>query len=381
MSTDEKTPSPAAGAADGDAPGDPDRRPKIAKFADDKVDEGVIAALARLIPTGWPSGTPPVNSQDLFASARRHAVRAFRARANDDHQDAALQFGVMLEHLAKSHLVGFHPTLVLEKNFDLPTLLRLAGQGQLVKPGHVLKTIGLRVALERIGEMQAGGTPGAGKKYADQFELVLQARDGIAHVGAHGGPADEVAQLAIRGASEILRLMDRSFEEFFADWATPARALLDEHATKVHRIVQLRLSRARDAFAQRFAGLTDQERRAELAALDVHPSTAHDDSKSAIACPACEQPGVLSGTNDIWFEADYDVADGDEYISGVSTTVVLIPDGFSCPVCGLRLQGSEQLVEAALDETVELREAFEEDVEAYYTDLQASSRVHESEAD
>ncbi|MCW2675665.1 MAG: hypothetical protein JWR70_705 [Modestobacter sp.] len=70
----------------------------------------------------------------------------------------------MLEHLAKAYLVGFHPTLVLEKNFDFPTLLRLAGQGQRVKPGHILKTIGLRVALERIGEMEAGGTPGAGKK-------------------------------------------------------------------------------------------------------------------------------------------------------------------------------------------------------------------------
>src|SRR4051812_22507216 len=101
-----------------------------------------------LTATGWPSSAPPVTVDDLFASAQRHAARAFRARAHDDHQDAALQFGVMLEHLAKAHLVAIHPTLLLERNFDFATLLRLAGQGQRVKPGHVLKTIGLRVALE-----------------------------------------------------------------------------------------------------------------------------------------------------------------------------------------------------------------------------------------
>jgi hypothetical protein len=53
-----------------------------------------------LIATGWPSSASPVTVEDLFASAQRHAVRDFRARANDDDQDAALQFGVMLEHLA-----------------------------------------------------------------------------------------------------------------------------------------------------------------------------------------------------------------------------------------------------------------------------------------
>jgi rubredoxin len=327
----------------------------------------------RLTATGWPSATPPVNAEDLYASAQRHAVRAFRARANDDHHDAALQFGVMLEHLAKAYLVGFHPTLVLERNFDFPTLLRLAGQGQRVKPGHVLKTIGLRGALERFGEMEAGGTPGAGKKHADRFELLMQARDGVAHIGAPGGPADEVAELAVRGAAEILDRTNRPHEHFFGDWAAPARALLDEHATKVHRLVQLRLSLARDAFALRFAALDDHERTAQLAALDVRPATVADDTKLAVVCPACTRFGLLTGTDDIDFEPDWDVEAGESYLSGVYATVVLTPDTFSCPVCGLRLHGAEQLTEAGLDTLVELREATEEDLEAYESDRQASA--------
>ncbi len=335
----------------------------------------------RLSTTWWPSAAPPVNADDLYASAQRHAVRAFRARANNDHDDAALQFGVMLEHLAKSYLVGRHPTLVLERNFDFSTLLRLAGQGQRVKPGHVLKTIGLRGALERFGEMEAAGAPGAGKKHADRFELVLQARDGVAHVGASSAAADAVAELAVRGAVEILDKNNRTHDMFFGDWSTPARALLDEHATKVHQLVQLRLSLARDAFTQRFSGLTEQDRDAQLATLDVRPATVADDTKLAVTCPACTQHGVLTGTDDIDFEPDWDVEAGESYLSGVYATVILRADTFNCPVCGLRLNGTEQLTEAALDTVVELREATDEDLEAYESDRQVSTREREPDTE
>ena len=335
----------------------------------------------RLSATWWPSAVPPVNADDLYASAQRHAVRAFRARANNDEDDAALQFGVMLEHLAKAYLVGLHPTLLLERNFDFSTLLRLAGQGQRVKPGHVLKTIGLRGALERLGEMEAAGASGAGKKYADRFDLLLQARDGVAHVGAPGAAADTVAELAGRGAVEVLDKINRTHDMFFGDWSAPARALLDEHATKVHQLVQLRLSWARDAFTQRFSGLDEQDRDAQLTTLDVRPATVVDDTKLAIGCPACSQHGVLTGTDDIDFEPDWDVEDGDSFISGVTATVILRADAFSCPVCGLRLNGVEQLTEARLDTVVELREATEEDLEAYESERQASAWEREPDTD
>ena len=53
----------------------------------------------------------------------------------------------MLEH-RRVYRVARHPTLVLERNFDFSTLLRLAGQGQLVKPEDAPKTTsGLRGPL------------------------------------------------------------------------------------------------------------------------------------------------------------------------------------------------------------------------------------------
>jgi len=207
----------------------------------------------------------------------------------------------------------------------------------------------------------AAGTPGAGNKHADRFELLLQAPDGVAHVSVHGGAADQVAGLAIRGASEILQAKGRSPEDFLGDWLPPAHALLDEHARKVHRTVQLRLSWARDAFAQRGDGDLDTQ----SAAVDVRAAIEADDTKVAVRCPACAQYGIQTGENLLQLEPDWDVADGETYISGLVATVQLSVQAFSCPVCGLRLLDLEQLLEAGLDTTVDVRDGTVEDVEAY----------------
>jgi hypothetical protein len=241
QSTDETPPSPTAGEATADRPDSAtDPWTTVAELADDRQ----RPAVARVTATGWPGATPPVSPEDLFTSAQRHAARGF------GHGRTTIVRTRHCSSLSCSSTWRRRPTssgstrrLVLKKNFDFLTLLRLAG---------------------------------AGKKYADRFELVLQARDGVAHVGTHGGAADEVTELLVCGATEILLPMNRSLEESIADWTMPARALLDEHATKVHRVVQLRLSRMRDAFAQRFTGLTVMNA-ARSWALDVHPSSAHDD--------------------------------------------------------------------------------------------------------
>ena len=60
------------------------------------------------------SGEPPVDALTLLASAKRHAARGLRARDQGDHDDACLQSGIMLEHLAKARLALLHPALLLE---------------------------------------------------------------------------------------------------------------------------------------------------------------------------------------------------------------------------------------------------------------------------
>jgi hypothetical protein len=282
-----------------------------------------------------------------------------RARSNSEHDDAALQLGTMLEHLAKAYLASLHPTLVMDsKGFDFSSLLRLAGHGQRVKPGHVLKTVQLMEALIRIGSMQAAGNEGAGRTFASRFDLVAQARNGVAHAGDDGGRADEVAQLAVQGAHEILSLMGRTLGDLFGDYTVPAEALRDEHATKVQQQVTLLVARARQAFAERYVTTAEAPRVSQLDAMDRQTAVelADDPSRIPVICPVCNRTGILSGSADLdWPQVELE-QDGEPlpFVSIGPPRAVLFADAYRCPVCGLRLMGLEQLVEAGLEPEVEL---------------------------
>ncbi|MGY1829299.1 hypothetical protein ACI8AA_02595 [Geodermatophilus sp. SYSU D01180] len=303
---------------------------------------------------------PSLNADTLLASARRHARRGFRARAAGEHDDASLQFGTMLEHLAKSYLASVHPTLLVESRLDFLSLVRLTGQGPQLKPGHVLRTVGLQGALERIGTLVSSGNEAAGRAYAKRFDLVTQARNGVAHVGDDGGAADEVAQLAVRGATDIAEKMSRGVYSVFGEYTAAAEALLDEHATVVHQTVALRLIRAMGAFKERFAGLSANDHQTELQAINRLTTLSHigSDDHRPIECPACNQTGVLSGEADIDYEAD-------ETGAGTSATVVLKALSFRCPVCRLTLQGVEELSEGGFSINRVLREATETDYASF----------------
>ncbi len=320
---------------------------------------GAATALALAEALTRAGATSPVTTESLMTSARRHAARGLRARDQGEHDDASLQLGIMLEHLAKAYLASLHPTLLLERNFDFLSLVRLAGQGQRIKPGHIIKTVGMTDALVRIGTLQATGNEEAGRRWARDFNLVLQARNGVAHIGDDGGLADQVAQTAVRGAAEILGLMNRSLSELFADLTGAAETLLNEHATAVQQLVSLRLAQARARFAERY-GPADEER---LNALDTVTSASSDapNIQHPQRCPACHRLGVLSGTWDIDGVDDPD-DDDEPFAKPARLVLVLAVDAFRCPVCVLGLGGPEELREAGLPQSVTLRQATDEDI-------------------
>ena len=318
------------------------------------------------------AGMTPISSASLFAAATRHAHRGLRARSDEEHDDACLQLGIMLEHLAKAYLAQLHPTLLIEDRFDFSSLVRLAGLGDRLGPGATLKTVGLQGALQRIGMLQAPGNRKNGEPFDSRRLLpVLHARNGVAHVGEDGGAADEVAQLAISGAQEILQLMGRALGDLFGEYTEAAEALLDEHASAVRQLVTLLLVRARTAFQKRFAG-TNQ---AQVSAIDRHTrATAEgDDTQYAVECPACHRLGLLVGSLDLVVHSETPEQAADP--SAPPATVVLVVESFRCPACGLRLHGGEQLAEAQLPASiVELRPARDEDILWFLRDAQSDDR-------
>lgn len=275
----------------------------------------------------------------------------------------------MLEHVAKAYLAHLHPTLLVDDRVDFLSLVRLAGEGHRAGTGHVLRTVGMQGALERIGTLQANGNRGAGGTFAKRFELVLQARNGVAHVGDDGGLADEVAQLAIRGVEEILGMLNRTLDDLFVDYTAAARALLDEHSTAVHQQVSLRLARARQSFAEQF-GQTGLDQQLELNAIDRMTRRGQDENDNGhpIICPACQRIGVLTGFPDLRADETTVQTNDEDPTREVALLVMLSADSFRCPVCGLRLQG-EELDEAGLPRKVDVRPATGEDLAEYWGDL------------
>jgi hypothetical protein len=318
----------------------------------------------------------PVDAHSLLTSARRHAARGMRARAAGEPDDASLQLGIMLEHLAKAYLASLHPTLLADNPLDFLSLARLAGQGQRVTPGHSLRTVGLQVALQRIGILQNPGNKGTATAFAKRFELVLEARNGVAHIGDDGGVADSVAQTAVQGADELLQLMGHSLDEVFGDYTAAARSLLDEHATAVHQLVTLLIARAKRTFNDQYPIPHQEEQAAELRAMDrmTMRDPEHEPSRHAAPCPACGHVGTLSGSPILHVEPvepGTDPAGITSYLGDaqVEVTVALSADSFRCPICGLRLQGREQLDEAKMPTQVPGRPAVIEDVTDYFQQL------------
>jgi len=222
--------------------------------------------------------------------------------------------------------------------------------------------------------LQGGGGRRAGERFIERFIPVLHARNGVAHIGQEGDSPDVVAQLAIQGASEILGLMGQEVSRFFGQYADAARVLLDQHATAVQQLVALRLAQARATFADRF-GEANQSR---LDAMDSVTAVAAEteDSQETRQCPACERVGVLYGVRSI--DGIGLPGDDDGAFSKPATIVlVLLVDTFRCPLCGLRLQGQEELEDARLPTEITLRVATDDDILSLLS--QATVIRHESD--
>ena len=317
-------------------------------------------------------GLESVTEESLLASARRHAARGLRARHSEENDIAALHFGLMLEHLAKAVLVHVHPTLLVEDRVDFPTLVRLAGQGQRVPPGHMLRTVSGRGALERVGMLHGDGRIRAGREFAAEFDPVLEARNGVAHIGDPGSEPDRIAQLAMCGLKVLLDYLSQSFEGFLGDYAEAGRALLDALATETRRRVQLRIARAREVWASEYESLAPEYFDEALALIDVLSQVDEDAGRLAETCPVCEQTGLLQGSVERSVDVEGELIDGEPYTEIVKAEVELFAHSFHCPFCTLRLTGHLELQEAGLPVRCKIRDATEEDIEAYFEDIRRS---------
>jgi hypothetical protein len=115
------------------------------------------------------------------------------------------------------------------------------------------------------------------------------------------------------------------------------------------------LAAARLLFEDRYGRLDAEVRSAVLAGIeDSYNPTKYDDD--LVDCPACTGRAITHGSYDVTWEPDWDYADGESYIAGAYPVVTYAPGYLKCNVCGLELDGEDQLRAAGIADSWQLED-------------------------
>lgn len=300
---------------------------------------------------------------DLYSSARQLARRGMEARSAGDHGLAAMDFGVMVEHLSKLYLATIDPVLIADERASFPSLVVLSGHRTLL-PTAKLRTVGLGGALDRIAQLDRSFVA-----LRVELDPLIELRNGRAHVGSAGPDADQAAILALRAAEFLLAGRGGTEAlEFYGEYDDAVRSLLDAEASEVRRRVELKRGRAREVWRLEYATLSARERERRLAFIDVRATVDLEGDTQAQECPVCEQTGVIRGDLDVDAEVDGEIVDGEAVAEITGLSLVMWTRSFRCPVCRLNLDGPEELGEAGLPHMLYLGEVGPDDMAEYLSD-------------
>jgi hypothetical protein len=232
-----------------------------------------------------------------------------------------------------------------------PSLLNLVLKPEVTSPK--LRTIGLAILLRRLEQLM-GGLPIDGKRRSRMVEI----RNGAIHVGT---PAQ--SRHVLLDALAVCRaLLERSNEDprdFFGVHHDIALSLLDQKRSEVGHQVAAKLARARSRLRDLekelgedvFKDVTDRLQAEAADVLDAERLGLRREAVDA-DCP-CGSKGRLFGDVDVDADVDVDIEPlgggryaRDAYVAGWFVT--LMPQAFACHVCGLQLNGPDELSEGHL---------------------------------
>jgi hypothetical protein len=286
------------------------------------------------------AGTAASVGDRLLATSARFARSAAAAYSNEEWDVFYLHLATAVEQLVKAVLARAHPSFIADvrpnsrDGFD--SLLHLCGYGNRARtPDFVaaVRTITASEALERVGLLVDGYQPPSAL-----VGLLLRARNGIVHVGhQERAEGDAILGDVARYLGPLLSSQGLDPRDYWGDSATMvavhAKRRLDANEARYRR----RLQAAKDQYA-RLVSRTDEHGLAAYRAA-VAPGFPAEPYDSALAdCPACGETGLITGSPDVDWEADWDYADGEAYVAGAYVSRIhLTADGFRCRVCGLDL--------------------------------------------
>ena len=245
--------------------------------------------------------------------------------------------GIALELLAKSVLANINPILIADPRNEQSLLLLAQGEPR----GNTLpslRTISADTAIDRLKRLGVSFD-----QFGDDLQALRIARNAIVHAGVFEQTDVDLAFDAwVRSMVELCRRADYKMSTIFGEGKSLVKVQLKQYATATDALWQQRRAAAKKRWQALRSELSsaDIDRRSESFEAEMVSANAVDPSVQWVRCEVCDLPARLYG--DLELEADFDVGDGQVYVSGVYFEFV--PKGLNCPTCQLNLD-SRKLVE------------------------------------
>jgi hypothetical protein len=216
-----------------------------------------------------------------------------------------------------------------------------------------MRTITMTETLKRVGQI----LPTIDNMKAS-LQLLADVRNGVAHAGKLDPEADDATLVPfIRACDHLLsNLPGGDRVSMWGEFISIVDARLSDSTKAAELLVADALAAARLAFDARFGSLDDAVRDGVLSGIENSYDLAKYE-ESIVDCPACARSALTRGSYEVDWEADWDVEGGEGYVSGVYPVVTYSPGYLYCRVCGLELDGQEQLSAAGVADSWTLEDA------------------------
>lgn len=295
----------------------------------------------------WPTG---LGSTEALASHLRETGIIYARRALEQYSswdsiqllDAAVAIGSAVELLAKAMLADVAPVLLQERSDDVRSTLLLAGvrhpRGDKMD-SLLVRSVSASQATKRLKAL------GLIHKWSDADDAVFSVRNAASHMGLVSAETlQDAIVIMVRFCNDAREYFERDEKSWWgAENMELAARLLADAEERLALLVSAKFSTARQVLARRQNEIPQELREAIFSSLaDARPSISMD-LTGRLSCPICGFHGWAIGFPRIRSHAEQvqlALAGQDE----------MEVEGFQCHVCGLLLDGWEEVAEGGLTE-------------------------------
>jgi hypothetical protein len=281
--------------------------------------------------------------ESFLKGARKAAYKAMEDHGRGEYDEFALHGGVAVERLAKAVLVLKNSAYLVEmRNGNSDMLLYLGGDLEL--KADKIRTVGAKEAIQRLRRMVVLPSD-------PQLDQLIDLRNGTAHTTV-GDEAKVLLPTLAETVAILLKAVCFSVEQFWGRWTSAVHVAVDKQRDEIQRDVEIRVKQARHLFEDKFSGMPDAIKERVLTTPapqhgkfwlgDMTVLNASDVLlvTSQVKCPACTGTAMMSLVP----------------TEKAGPRATFVPDGFICHLCGLHLQGREEMTAcgelASIDGTV-----------------------------